>query len=159
MIISWKAYEATRAFERSRSRAFVRRMLSWIRGTRRGTRYSAYSPTEDCLVDIDDIELLDVEGSLIRLPALPKTQIGAWIKDYAACALSDPDRKPFSTRLEQGRLVLEGGIPELRRLELCRTFGETRVEARMSTPVRPALDIIECRDTPREPCRTDKAAS
>ncbi len=158
-MITWENYEAMRAFERSRSRAFLRMAKASILGRKKGLRYSGILPKEEYSLAIDDLEMLDIEGSLVRLPALPASQMARWIKEYKDYALSGRCSPPFATRLEKGRLVLEGGMRELLRLELLRAFGEINAEARMSAIPGLAADIIEYPGRLGGTCRSDMAAS
>jgi len=160
-MITWETYDATRAFERARKRAFLRLAKASILGRKSGMRYSGFLPKEDYLVEIDDLAMLDVEGFAVPLPALPVSQRAIWIKKYNGFCLGSMElcREPFITRLASSFLVLEGGIAELRRLELLRAFGETKVEARMSAGTGPVIEVIEYPERLDAPCRSDRAAS
>ena len=111
-------------------------------GRRTCDRYSEHKMGEEYAVALNDIEMLDVEGMVIRLPALPKPLKAVWFKSYERFGRAAGCDDPFSTRIEDGLLVLEGGMSELIRLELQRESGETAVAARMS-PRRSAGEPLE----------------
>jgi len=158
-MVTWKTYEATQAFDQARKKAFVRLAKAAIWGSKKGASYSGILSKEEFTARIDDIEMLDIEGSKIRLPALPASQKTIWLKEYEEFGRVEGCNEPFSMRLESGRLILEGGIPELRRLELQRAFGETYIVATMSAGCERECGIIEYPNRVEEKSCPERAAS
>ncbi len=158
-MVTWETYEAAMAFERSRKRAFVRLAKAALFRKSKGHPYSRIAAGEEFAVALDDIELLDIEGTTIPLPVLPQSQRARWIKEYNDFGRGEGFRKPFAARLEGGRLALVGGMPELRRLELLRALGDRRAAAKMANGPRPECDIIEYPERAGEARCSDRAAS
>lgn len=154
---AWRSFAAEWAFARSRRRAHFRSIRAAMRRRRAGDQYRGLKAGDEYAVSLNDIEMLDVEGSAVRLPALPKPLKAIWIQSYERFGRVAGCDDPFSTRVEDGHLVLEGGMRELMRLELQRESGETAVAAKMSPP-RSTGEPIECSD--RFPVRDcdDRAA-
>jgi hypothetical protein len=142
MTTSWKTYAADRAFERSRRRAQWRLFKSAIIGSRKRGEYSTVRANEEYTVSIADIEMLDVEGRVVPLPPLPITLTSSWAQAYEEWGRVEGCHEAFSTRIEGGRIILEGGMRELMRLELQREHGETNVVAVMK-PSRVSIQSIE----------------
>jgi len=128
-----------------------------MRRRRTGDRHCELKTGEECAVNLNDIEMLDVEGRALRLPALPKTLKAIWIKSYERFGRVADCDDPFSTRIEDGLLVLEGGMRELMRLELRRESGESTVSARVR-PSRSAGEPIECSERFPVRDRNERAA-
>jgi hypothetical protein len=140
---AWKSFTAELAFARSRRRAQFRSIWAAMRRRRTGDFYCELKASEEYAVMLNDIEMLDVEGRVRRLPALPNSLKAIWIKSYERFGRVAEFDDPFSIRIENGRLVLEGGMRELMRLELQRESGETTVVARVIPP-RSTGEPIDC---------------
>jgi hypothetical protein len=133
-MVTWKTLEGTRAFERSRRKAMRRLVSAMFKRRPKPDRYGELCTDEEFSASIDDIELFDEEGASMPLPALPKSLKSTWIVEYDRYGRAEGCFEPFALRMECGRLVLEGGIRELMRLELQRAMGEDLVVARIAAP-------------------------
>jgi hypothetical protein len=142
MTVSWQTYAADRALVRAQRRAKLRLFLSALFGRKAKGDYSSVGSNEKYTIPIEDIDMLDIEGRLVPLPPLPSTLQSVWRQAYEEWERSDSRTDVFFTRLAEGSIILEGGMRELIRLELCREYGETSVIARMK-PSRTSLRAIE----------------
>jgi hypothetical protein len=154
---AWISFSAEWAFARSRRRAQFRSIRAAMRRRRTGDHYCELKDSEEYAVMLNDIEMLDVEGKAVRLPALPKSLKATWIKSYERFGRVAECDDPFSIRIEDGLLVLEGGMRELMRLELRRESGETTVVAKVIPP-RSTGEPIECSERFPVRDRNERAA-
>lgn len=142
MTISWRTYAADRAFERAQRRATWRGILSALFRRKSKVDYSSVGSNEEYTIPIENIDMLDVDGRLVPLPALPSTLQSVWRRAYEEWERSDSCTDVFFIRLADGSIILEGGMRELIRLELYREQGETNIIARMK-PSRTPLHAVE----------------
>ena len=142
MKVDWQFFSGLQAFEKSRRRTFLRSFTNIIRPSKSRDRYGEIPENHEYSAEIRDIRKIDIEGATIPLPPLPKSMKDEWLKQYDRFGKDLVDYGPFSTRMECGMLVLEGGMRELMRLELRRQAGDAAVSARMRGP-RPACDLVD----------------
>jgi hypothetical protein len=146
MMITWKSLDGLQAFEKARRMSFYRKLKNAARPRKSRDLYRGIRENERFSAAIEDIEVLEVDGEATALPALPRALKREWCKAFDRFGAEAEDDEPFAVRLQSGRLLLEGGIRELMRLELRRQAGEGTVAAIIRT--YPSARIVECPGIP-----------
>lgn len=116
-------------FSKSRRRAAMRELKRRVEDAR-GSMFASGHGGDRFPLPLPRIDgMVLPSGGLTRgLPPLPRRMKRAWVESFARVAIGD-GATPFSFRLVDGGLYLEGGLSALLRLEITRARGEESVLA------------------------------